>query len=146
MEKIMVDTSAIYALLDRSDSFHEEAKNGFLKISQDNVRIIVTNFIIAECHAIISGRLGYELARNWLKNLCWPWERVSEVDEKKAKEIILTYTDKSFSYTDATTFAVMERLGITRVLAFDRHFIQYGFVIYDAERNLNKKLEKYFLK
>lgn len=31
------------------------------------------------------------------------------------------------SRTDATSFAVMERLGLDRALAFDRHFTQYGF-------------------
>jgi predicted nucleic acid-binding protein len=45
-------------------------------------------------------------------------------------EFIFTYTDKSFSYTDATTFAVMERLGINEALAFDQHFPQYGFLPY----------------
>jgi len=75
--------------------------------------------------------LGSELARTWLKGLCWPVERITEEDERKAREIIFTYFDKSFSYTDATTFAVMERLGITSVLAFDQHFTQYGFTLSD---------------
>lgn len=57
-------------------------------------------------------------------------ERVTEEDEQRAKEIIFTYIDKSFSYSDATTFAVMERLGINEVLAFDQHFPQYGFIPY----------------
>ena len=36
------------------------------------------------------------------------------------------YRDKDFSYCDAISFAVMERLGITEVIAFDEHFRQYG--------------------
>lgn len=126
----MVDTNAVYALMDRSDSFHQEAKDRLLKLSKENFTMIITNFVIAECHALISGRLGHELARTWLNGLCWPIERVSEEDEKKAREIINSLTDKSFSYTDATSFAVMERLGVTKVLAFDQHFAQYGFEMY----------------
>ena len=53
-------------------------------------------------------------------------EAVTPADEKKAKEIIQRYTDKEFSYTDATSFAVMERLGITAAFVFDTHFKQYG--------------------
>lgn len=31
--------------------------------------------------------------------------------------------------TDAISFVVMERLGITRAFTFDRHFEQYGFTV-----------------
>ena len=35
-------------------------------------------------------------------------------------------TIKDFSYTDATSFALMERLGLNTVFAFDEPFEQYG--------------------
>ena len=35
-------------------------------------------------------------------------------------------TDKTFSYTDATSFAVMGRLGLKTAFAFDPHFRQFG--------------------
>ena len=54
-------------------------------------------------------------------------ERVSEEDESKAWQIILRYQDKDFSYVDATSFAVMERFGISDVFSFDEHFEQYSF-------------------
>lgn len=41
MEKIMVDTSAIYALLDRSDRMYEEAKNSLIKLSKEKVITII---------------------------------------------------------------------------------------------------------
>ncbi|MDH7578285.1 MAG: PIN domain-containing protein [Bacillota bacterium] len=129
MEKIMVDTSAIYALLDRSDNQHQKAVSILQEISKKQLAVVITNFIVAECHALLSSRLGPEIARSWLKGLCWPVERVTEDDEQRAQEIIFTYVDKTFSYTDATTFAVMERLGISAVLAFDlAHRLLGGFL------------------
>ncbi|KUK09978.1 MAG: putative ribonuclease VapC [Clostridia bacterium 41_269] len=92
--------------------------------------VVITNFIVAECHALLFSRSGPEIARSWLKGLCWPVERVTEENEQRAQEIIFTHVDKTFSYTDVTTFAVMERLGISTVLAFDQHFSQYDFVPY----------------
>lgn len=130
MEKIMIDTSAIYALLDKSDNLHQQSFALFQELSTKPVTVVITNFILAECHALLANRLSPEIARSWLKGLCWPVERITEEDEQRAKEIIFTYIDKSFSYTDATTFAVMERLGINEVLAFDQHFPQYGFIPY----------------
>ncbi len=54
-------------------------------------------------------------------------ERVSEEDENMAWQIILRCQDKHFSYVDATSFAVMERLGIKDAFSFDEYFRQYSF-------------------
>ncbi len=127
----MVDTSAIYALLDKSDDMHDQAKKCLYQLAQNKSRVIITNFIVAECHALLASRLNPKIARNWIKQLYWPVERVAEADEIKALNIILNYEDKSYSYTDATTFAVMERLGINNIFAFDKHFAQYGLILYN---------------
>jgi predicted nucleic acid-binding protein len=88
---------------------------------------LITNFIVAECHALMLRRLGAHVARQWLFGNTWRIEPVHIADELKARDILRAYTDKSFSYTDATSFAVMERLRIRRAFAFDKHFEQYGF-------------------
>ena len=36
--------------------------------------------------------------------------------------------DKLWSFTDCTSYAVMKRLNISEVFAFDHHFEQMGFV------------------
>jgi predicted nucleic acid-binding protein len=52
--------------------------------------------------------------------------RVDPDHEARAWEIILQFSDKDFSYTDATSFALVESLEIEGVLSLDRHFHQYG--------------------
>jgi hypothetical protein len=52
--------------------------------------------------------------------------RVDEDHEARAWQIILDFTDQTFSYTDATTFAVAESIGIDGALSLDRHFRRYG--------------------
>jgi predicted nucleic acid-binding protein len=43
-----------------------------------------------------------------------------------SNDILPQYADKGFSFTDCTSFALMERLDINTVFAFDDHFTQYG--------------------
>ena len=127
MAQLLVDTSAVYALIDRDDTCHRKAVALLRSLPRRGLRPLLTNFIVAESHALLLSRLGPEIARDWLLRQIWPVERITPEDEEKAREIIRRYTDKSFSYTDATSFVVMERLGIKEAFAFDPHFRQYGF-------------------
>ena len=129
MARILVDTSAVYALIDRSDRWHSTAKAALDDIKKSRSEPVLTNFLVAECHALLLARLGAPLARSWLTNNVWTVQRVTVDDEARALSIIAKYTDKSFSYADATSFAVMERLGLRRAFAFDPHFRQYGFQV-----------------
>ena len=127
MARVLVDTSAVFALLDRSDVNHPAARDTLERLRRGRTEPLLTNFIVAESHALALSRLGAEIARRWLLTNVWPVERVSEDDESKARVIVARYVDKAFSYTDATSFAVMERLGLKTAFAFDPHFRQYGF-------------------
>ena len=129
MARVLVDTSAVYALLDRSDACHGSAKGALEEARNRRLEPLLTNFIVAECHALSLSRLGADIARRWLLGNSWPIERVSVEDEAGARGIIARYSDKTFSYTDATSFAVMERLGLDTAFAFDPHFRQYGFTV-----------------
>jgi uncharacterized protein len=57
--------------------------------------------------------------------------RVGAPHEQRAREIITQYADKDFSLTGAVSFAVMERLHITRAFVFDHHFAQFGVAAVD---------------
>ncbi len=129
MARILVDTSAVYALLDRNDRCHDAAREALESLRKRRTEPLLTNFIVAECHALSLSRLGADIARKWLLGNIWPVERVSVEDETKARVIIEQYTDKTFSYTDATSFAVMDRLGVKTAFAVDPHFRQYGFLV-----------------
>jgi uncharacterized protein len=50
---------------------------------------------------------------------------ITEEDEERAWKVFRQYVDKSFSFTDCTSFALMERLDTYTAFAFDDHFLQY---------------------
>src|SRR6059036_3728455 len=118
MARIFVDTSAIYALLDRGDRNHRAAAAILEAMTARRVQPLVTNFVVAETHGLLVARLGPAIARRWLFGNVWTVERVTAEDEDRARQILRGYDDKRFSYTDATSFAIMERLRLAEAFAF----------------------------
>jgi predicted nucleic acid-binding protein len=130
MKVVFVDTGAFYAALNRKDKYHQEAVQLFTRAVEEEWQLVTSNSVVAETHALILTRLGRDLAADWLRAVPAVVVRVTEEDENKARRIIFSYHDKEFSYCDATSFAVMERMRIREVMAFDPHFTQYGkFVV-----------------
>lgn len=132
--RIFVDTSAHYALFDANDDNHEAAARILADLLRDRWRLFTTNFVLAETHALALRRLDWAAALDLLTELTrspgLTIVRVSPADERRAQDIIAQYRDKLFSNTDATSFAVMERLGLGHAFSFDRDFAQYGFVVH----------------
>ena len=130
MARILADTSANYALLDRSDRNHARAVSLARLMRRRRLTPLLTNFIVGETHGLVLSRLGSGLARRWLFGNVWPIERITADDEVRARDILRRYDDKSFSYVDATSFSLMERLGIRQAFSFDPHFEQYGLELF----------------
>ena len=126
---IFVDIGALFAAANAKDKDHQKAKDFLTKLAEEKVILLVTNFIIAEIYTLMLRKIGRDKAIEHLEKLrnTAEIERVSGEDENKAWQIILRYRDKDFSYVDATSFAVMERLGISDAFSFDDHFEQYSF-------------------
>jgi predicted nucleic acid-binding protein len=55
-------------------------------------------------------------------------------DEERAWDIFRKYRDKDLSYTDCTSFAVMERLNLKTAFTFDRHFSALQYQAVPAEK------------
>ena len=129
MNRVFVDTSGFYASLNRRDAYHRDAARLFRRAQREHWFLFTTNFVLAESHALILARMGRNRAWNFLQAIITGSTnviRAEEADERRARAIIEQYQDKEFSYCDAVSFAVMERLDIREAIAFDDHFRQYG--------------------
>jgi predicted nucleic acid-binding protein len=54
--------------------------------------------------------------------------RIEPEIEREAWTWLLRHDEREYSFVDATSFAVMRRLGISNALAFDGDFSAAGFV------------------
>ena len=88
--------------------------------------------MLIESHALILSVLGTRAANAFLRTVMdggTTIVRVRAADEERARSILFRYEDKAFSYNDAISFAVMERLGIDLAFTFDSDFRQYGWTV-----------------
>jgi uncharacterized protein len=125
---IFIDTSAFIALRIHDDINHKRAYDFLSTIKEKKLRLHTTNFILDEVYTYFSRahEIAVEMAELIMHNPLITLHRVGVDDEDSALKILKDFTDKDFSYTDATSFAFMERLGIETAFAFDDHFVQYG--------------------
>lgn len=126
---MFVDTGAWYAVADASDRHHDEAKRFYLEHAAQG-RLITSDLVVSETWTLVSAHLGRRAAlRFWetMRVTRTPIVTLEPVDLEAAWRIVHAFRDQDFSFTDCTSFAVMERLGIDEAFAFDAHFLVYRF-------------------
>jgi predicted nucleic acid-binding protein len=133
IENVFIDTSAFYALMDRSDSYHEKAKKLWSFLLDKNISFKTTNYIIIETLALIQSRLGFEAANLYsgdilsLVDILW----VNEPRHNLAFELWLSLGRKKLSLVDCVSFITMRHYSLENVFGFDRHFAEQGFNLMD---------------
>ncbi len=60
-----------------------------------------------------------------LKSKLWTKVPISETLFQKSWKMIKNYKDKSWSFTDVSSFVLMKELNIKYFLSYDDHFLQY---------------------
>jgi len=123
---LFVDTSAFYALSDNGDQSHARATERLAVEEQ----LVTTDHVLLETWMLIDKRGGHAPAESFWQTIRAGTARVEHVtpaDLDAAWRIGEAFADQEFSLVDRTSFAVMERLGVHRALAFDDDFAVYRF-------------------
>lgn len=130
-----VDTSAWIAHFDRTDSNHEAAVRFVRRLDRP---LLTTNYVLDEVITLARRRLGHTaavtLATTILEQKAARLVRILPEDEEEAWQLFVRYEDKTLSFTDCTSFAIMRRLNLREAFTFDHHFTQLGFLRVPASR------------
>jgi predicted nucleic acid-binding protein len=127
---IFADTAAFLAIENRRDAHHEEAL-GYQRACLKKGKLIVTSdYVLDESYTIIRMRAGHGVAVQFGEALrasrLLRIENVTQETIEAAWRLFKDFSDHEFSFTDCTSFVLMERLGIEAAFTFDVHFRQYG--------------------
>ena len=131
---IFIDTGAFFASKVTNDINHSSALVIENQIKEGRYgKMITTNYILDELYTLLRGRvvkeemiqIGESIRQSPNIRIIW----ILEVLEEKAWIFFKEHQDKTFSFTDCTSFAVMHALDINTAFTYDSHFEQAGFQI-----------------
>jgi uncharacterized protein len=126
--KVFLDTSAIYALLDRRDRNHVLADELWRLVMTEHSPI-TSNYVLLESCALVQSRLGMAPAGE-ITNRIQPAAAVVWVDERLHElgaSAMLGSGRRGLSLVDCVSFEIMRRHAIPSALSFDKHFTERGY-------------------
>jgi predicted nucleic acid-binding protein len=131
--ELFVDTSAWYPLARTAHPDHARAVTALKERVAAGVRIVTTNLILAETHALLLSRAGPDTALAFLREIRTPPNEVvdsgAELEQRAVAWWLERYRDQLFSLADAVSFQVMRERRIREALTLDHHFAVAGFAI-----------------
>ena len=129
-EEIFIDTGFVIALKNTKDFHHQQALE--LAIRYKDSFFVTTDAVLLE--------IGNSLSRNYKREAIQVIEEFILLETVKIVEltpelfneafrVYKIYKDKQWGLVDCLSFVVMWDRGISKVLTFDRHFVQAGFQV-----------------
>lgn len=123
---VFVDSSIWFAATVAKD--HDNARA--IAILSDSDDPVTTDHVLVETWLLLNSRYRRSAAEQFWGGLRRGGVRIetpTRSDFETAWAIGEAFPDQDFSIVDRTSFALMERLGITKAASFDTHFAIYRY-------------------
>lgn len=129
---VFVDTSALFALLDEDDHYHQRAANWLSTAGRDANTLLATHsYVVVEAAALVHRRLGGDAVRVLLDAYI-PAVSVLFVDQPLHRAAVAAYLAglrRGSSFVDRVSMEFMREQRINEVFTFDADFADEGFTL-----------------
>ena len=128
--RVFLDTSALLALLDADDQFHEDAARTYDHLLDDGSELWVSSYVRVETIALAHRRMGFEPVKALVEAL----DEVATtvwIDQQLHTSTWAEFAERQgrrLSFVDCSTLLVSRSLGAT-VFAFDSDFSLEGLPV-----------------
>jgi predicted nucleic acid-binding protein len=106
---------------------------------RSGIRVVTTNLVVAETHALLLRRVGRESALRFLGEVLRDPLLVEtstpEMERRAVEEWLAPFSDQDFSLVDAVSFVMMKDRQIEDALTLDHHFAAAGFTMVPYPRD-----------
>ena len=139
MKQVFIDTWGWINLFNRKERHHQQVSQFYKDIRKASVGIVTTDYILDEVYTMLFKRVLFESAQTALETLSQAIEDgyvtlewITPERFEVSQTLRLKFQDKpDISFTDLTSMAVMQELGIVEIVTGDGHFthVGMGFVV-----------------
>ncbi len=130
-QRIYIDTSAFYALIDRSDRHHESAKALWPSLLDSHINLLTSSYVVSEAMCLLQYRLGFAAASLWHKavlevvDVQWA-ERATH---RLGHELWMSLGRLGYSLVDCVSFVTMNRHQVEKAFCFKAGYADQGFTL-----------------
>jgi predicted nucleic acid-binding protein len=131
--RVFWDTSFFFALVAKRDPAHRPAVVADEKLLKTGGRVVTTDYVVDETFTLTKACIDARTALGLLDRM----ERSESIDLEPltggrflaSKQYFRKHSDHGYSFTDCTSFVVMDEFEIRAALTTDRHFKEAGFEV-----------------
>jgi len=128
---VFIDTSALVALAHTRDRNHGAARRFLRQMAKKRRPLMTSTDVFDETVTLVRRRIGHMAAVRTGESLrTSTWCRLVEVDDEHrelAWQMFVRYDDHLLSFTDCTSFAIMQSMRLTDAFTFDDDYVTAGF-------------------
>ena len=123
MQSVIVDTSCLYAMVDRDDDFHQRCVDVLIR---DDLAFVVSPYVVAELDYLVATRMGLDTEVKTLLQLSsgrFTLAPMTASDMRVAVSIITNYPKLQIGLADASLVVLAKHHDTKSILTLDRrHF------------------------
>ena len=131
MQSIYIDTSAFYALIDRSDPFHVAAKAQWPILLEAPYSLLTSNYVVSETMGLLQRKLGFKAASLWhravLDVVKVHW--TDQAAHNLGYELWMGLGRLGYSLVDCVSYVTMNRHQVDHAFCFKAGYAERGFTL-----------------
>ena len=127
--RVLVDTSAFYALISQTDTFHERARQAYERLIDRDLELWTTSYILVETIALVHSRLGFSVLSKFMASIGSNLSVLVEgTVHGQAWQRLQAEQGHGLSFVDWTAVLASRSLD-AHVFTFDRGFADQGIPV-----------------
>jgi hypothetical protein len=133
IDEVFVDTSALLALLNRREQFHQSAATILFQLRAHSRLLVTTEWVLTEFLSSTSRihlrSAAAEFLRSFISSPSVEVVAAMSLHWHAAFALFERRTDKEWSLVDCSSILICEERAIREVFTHDHHFEQAGFTV-----------------